>query len=173
MSKLSKQVNELLTQFKEGNNEAIDELVNLTYDRLLFVATKYTGNRENAKDAISEAYISLLKNINTFDPTKDGFNWLCKIVENKSKNIYIKENKFVPLEDNKPNERNDFEKIEAKCDIYSLLNTLTPEEREIIDLRFYQDMTFEEISSKLGITITMAYNRLQRVLKKLKRDSNS
>ena len=89
-----RKLNKLLLEIKCGDKSKIDDIFDLTFNHLKFVALHYLFNKREFKDALCEAYYRTLKYINSFNILKDGYNWLCRIVQNVANDMNKQSNKY-------------------------------------------------------------------------------
>lgn len=170
MSKSANQVNHLLKKFKMGDEQSFKELFDLTYCSLLLIALRYIRDEWLAEDAVSDAYVTVYKKIELFDEQKDGFNWLCKIVENKVKDILRAQKSYVCVELYDITTVKDIETAEAHSDLCGLLDKLDDYEYKLIYMKFIEEKTFREIARELGISVSKAERDLYKTINKLKND---
>ncbi|MBR5544692.1 MAG: sigma-70 family RNA polymerase sigma factor [Clostridia bacterium] len=132
---------------------------------LFLVAIGYLHNTEDAKDCVQEAVLSAWKSFGELKNKEYFKTWLTRIVINKSKN-YIKKQRYTEeLTDNinafydMPTE--DFDIMDCVC-------KLSPGQAIYITLRFYNDMTYEEVSKVLKQPISTVKYRTKKALSELK-----
>lgn len=166
MSLLRTKVNKLLSKFKNGDIKAYSELYELTFYRLFGVAFNYLKCKADCEDVIEEALLTVWQKIELFDENKDGFNWLCKIVENKAKDKLRSVN--ASKKAGQPAEIQDgFEVAEIKCDLSRLLCVLDEFEYELIFERYFLDKTLKDIGFKYGLTAKQVHKKIDKIIKNL------
>ncbi len=172
MSKLRLKVNELLLEIKSGDNSKLEELVYLTYNQLMIVSLKYTYNKNYYEDILMNAYCNILKYIDTFNAFKDGFNWMCKIVQNEARKQNIVSGKYVLLDDLSINGIEEYPDnilgIINKNILLEQINHFTYKDKLILYYRFYLDWTMNKIASKMHCTKGYINKRLKILLKRIK-----
>lgn len=168
MSKLGNQVNELLIKYKNGNESAFRQLFDITYCSLIIVASKYIKDAEKAEDAVSEAYVTVYNKIGLFDENKDGYNWLCKIVENKVKDIIRAEKSYVSVELYDIPTTGELDKAETHIDVFRLLANLDEEEYKMVYLRYIEEKTIRQVAEELGLSVSKVERKLFKIVQKLK-----
>ena len=99
MSLLRGEVNRILKKLKSGNNAMMQELYQVTANHLKVIAYQYIFNKNDWEDVLMETYIRVQKYIQTFNDEKDGYNWLCRIVENIAHDMNRKNHREIPSED--------------------------------------------------------------------------
>jgi len=75
---------ELIFRIKEGDINALGELVDSYQKRIMSAAYKITGNWHTAQDIAQEVFITLMEKIDTFDPERSFFSWVYRIAVNRS-----------------------------------------------------------------------------------------
>ena len=132
---------------------------------LYLVAVGYLRNTEDAKDAVSEAVISAYQ---SFDKLKDKQyfkTWLTRIVINKCKDFLRKQKPMEEFNDtlnvfyNMPT--SDFEIMDVIC-------KMDPKYKPYITLRFYSDMTYDEMAKTLEQPVATVKHKTKIALNKLK-----
>lgn len=169
MSKLRKRTNEILRAIKQGDASGSKELFESTYGWLYIVACKYVYDKNDVEDVLTEAYLKAFRYAHNFDESKDGYNWLCKIVENCAREINKKYVGSFPLDETLPSE--DFseldEKLAEKDELFRILKDLPKEEQRLIYLKFWKDMSYSEIAAAVGGKKSAVHKRVNKILKEI------
>ena len=165
-----RKLNKLLLEIKCGDKSKIDDIFDLTFNHLKFVALHYLFNKREFKDALCEAYYRTRKYINSFNILKDGYNWLCRIVQNVANDMNKQSNKYVfqpeiYIDDFSYDKEVDIMLI--KDELYRHIKTLPKLDRQLIYYRFYMDMTYKDIAQKLNRTKSFVYSRIRKIRKKI------
>ncbi len=173
MSQHTKDVNRYLSCIKNGDmsRETVKALFDLTSNHLKIVAEIYLYNKSYADDVLVDAFKKAFRYIDSFDEEQDGYNWLCKIVQNIAYSYNEKNSAFdscIPIE-NIQIPLNTMEQIDEKIDLSDALNSLDIESKTVIIMYFYLRYTYEEIGQELGKGKVSVYRQLKRILKKLKK----
>ncbi len=132
---------------------------------LFLVAIGYLRNTEDAKDCLQEAVLSALKSYSTLRDKNYFKTWLTRIVINKSKD-YLKKQRFTEeLTDN----LNVFYDMPLdEIGIMDCICKLNPQLSIYITLRFYNDMTYDEVARTLKKPVSTVKYKTQKALKELK-----
>lgn len=133
---------------------------------LFLVAVAYLHNTEDAKDALQEAAMSAYMAIDGLK-NRDYFKtWITRIVINKCKN-FIKSRRYTEeLNDN----MNIFYNTDTEeLEIMDAICKMSSKSSIYITLRFYNDMTYEEMSKVLGTAVSTVKYRTKRALAELKK----
>lgn len=175
---------ELLLHCKQRDRQAFTDLCK-AYERYLFkLCLRYSGNEADAFDLVQEIYIKVFRFIDKYDINKPFHPWIRRVAVNTCLNFIreVKSNVIslnavnennLPLEEVLASEENleyEIERFEFKKKIKSLLKELPPRQRMVITLRYYEDMTYNDIASAmdqpLGTVKTDLY-RARNALKEL------
>ncbi|MCM1438968.1 MAG: sigma-70 family RNA polymerase sigma factor [Roseburia sp.] len=152
MSKFRKEINSILCSLQKGDKSKQQELFNSTYNNLKIIALKYVIDKNDYEDVLMDAYLKIFKYIASFNNKYDGYNWICKIVQNVAygynKNympsISLDGISFTKILGSKVNE------IADKDEILSVLCKLTEYEQRLIYLRYYEELSFSEMAKIIG-----------------------
>lgn len=139
---------------------------------------KRVQHRETAEDIISIAFTKVFVNLHKFKDGTGGFKaWLYKITTNTIIDHYRKQgkNKESPINDIEHlfenGDKTDFE-IDQKLDrvrIDQVLTKLSRKDQEIIHLKYFGELTNQEIADHLGITLNNCGVKIYRALEKFKK----
>ena len=133
---------------------------------LFLIAISYLHNTEDAKDCVQDATILAWKSFNKLRNKELFKTWITRIVINKCKDYLKKQRYTEELTDslnvfyNAPTEEIDI--IDCICKLPSKLSIY-------ISLRFYNDMTYEEVAQVLKEPISITKYKTQKALLELKK----
>lgn len=167
---------------KKGDKAAANTLINLYYKEIYAYVFRQTSNRELSLDLTQEIFISMMKSINDFEGKKASFKtWLYKIASNKIidhyRSKYYKQGINIGNIDelefkDTVNIEEDFLINEDAREIMEIINKMEGNIQQIIRLKIFSDMTFNEIAKVLEIkesTVkTKYYSAIKRINKILK-----
>ncbi|MCF8240702.1 MAG: sigma-70 family RNA polymerase sigma factor [Melioribacteraceae bacterium] len=142
--------------------------------RAYFSALGFLGSHDEAMDASQAAFIRAYGSFDKFDRSKNFFTWYYKILRNYCLNV-IRDNKkfitgdFLEWEEYPSSEDTEInlEKAELKNIIETGILELSEMDREVIILREFQDMSYQEISEILQIPVGTVMSKLFYARKKL------
>lgn len=167
---------DLIKQCKKGDTKQFgvlyDKYIKKIYD---FVYYK-TSHQETAEDLVSLVFLKALKNIDTFYETKGTFQaWLFQIARNTVIDHYRTAKNDLDIEDvwdltkdnNFEQEFDDKTKIK---EISQYLKGLKPRQREIIIMRVWQEMSYQEIAEILNKSEASCKMMYSRAIHKLRQD---
>ncbi|HOO91159.1 MAG TPA: RNA polymerase sigma factor [Syntrophales bacterium] len=151
-----------------------------TYKVPIFnLAYRMTGSYEDANDLSQETFVKAFENLERFDQEKKFFVWLYTIGlniirnhlkrEQKIRSRAFPENDDLPLFDNHSNPEDALINDQRALQLNRCLHSLADPLKEAVVLRFYQDLSFEEIAEISGLSLSAAKMRAYRGLEKLRR----
>ena len=133
---------------------------------LFLVAVAYLHNTEDAEDALQDAALSAYRAIDKLKNKEYFKTWMTRIVINKCKN-FIKSRHFTEeLNDN----INAF--YEINTDDFEILDTICKMKREsslYITLKFYNDMTYDEMAKSLMLPVSTVKHRTKKAMSELEK----
>lgn len=168
---------QLLTRIRNGDKAAYVELVKPYSERLLRKAKSMTSNEDDAEDVVQDALISGYKSISNFRADSGVYTWLYRIVINKSKDLLAKNKNRgeKPLSDSEYlvlDERMGYEKkLELNDESNYLIrkvNSLDEVYRQVIELRYFEEMSYSDIATVLNCNIGTVKSRLFKAKELLK-----
>lgn len=155
----------LVKKAQDKNKEAFSELFDLYYDRVLKYVFRRVLNTEYAKDITSNTFLKVLKNLDQFEWRNGPFSfdgWIFKIATNEVNQYFRKQNRYkLIIDDPYFKELGDdnkvAEEIEKKIDndrylliLNKAIKQLKPIYQDILHLKYFEDMSYEEISQVLN-----------------------
>ena len=163
---------ELVELVRTGDDDAFTQLYHRHKSWVYSLAWRFCRHQDLALDVLQETFIYLLKRIPTLELTVElrGFLYpavrhisinICKVSRRYQSSEQVLEQMVQPDDTNTNDER---------TDLAELIKGLTVDQREVILMRFVDDMKLTEIAAALQIDINLAKSRLYRGLKKLKED---
>ncbi len=171
--------------YVEGDNRAFDELLARNQQKLYSYILFVVRDPEVANDVFQETFMKAITKMQEGKYTDSGkFSfWLTRIAHNvimdgfrQQKNEHIVE----PTADNDLsnlrsdglldiNRENEFVNAQTLSDVRLLMDTLPAPQREVVYMRFYQDMSFKEIAETTGVSINTSLGRMRYALINMRR----
>ncbi len=150
----------------EGNVESFTELAARYYTPMVAIAHSITGDRDLAEDAAQQCFARVAVKLSQLKDYGKFAGWLAAICRNEAKDI-------VRLENNQRNTETlseitiDSNHDESTDVVKNALNKLSASSKEVIYLRYYDGLSYDQISEVLGISEQAINGRLRRAKKKL------
>lgn len=167
----------LVDEAKKGNEKAFASLMNRYRDSIYYMLLKMVNNPYDAEDLTIEAFGKAFRNIESYTPRYAFSTWLFKIATNNCVDFIRKkqlsptpldhlldnmDNVTVNIQSDLPDPEESLinhQKIAALKDIVSQLK---PRYKALIELRYYKEYSYEEISSELNLPIGTVKAQLYR-----------
>jgi RNA polymerase sigma-70 factor (ECF subfamily) len=160
----------LVERCRAGETAAFESLV-VRYQRVLFtVALRMLGDHAAAADAAQNAFIKAYEKLGTFDVSRRFFSWIYRILVNECLNIQRDGRPFdaIPHDlaaDGTPADA--FELDERRRRVQAAILALPAEYREVIVLRHFTELSYEEIGEALHVPAKTVKSRLHTARERL------
>ena len=154
----------LIRQCLDGNSEAFDGLVGRYQKPLFNTALRMTGDPEEARDITQDAFVTAYERLRDYRPEHKFFSWIYRILVNDTLN-HLKQRKQtqgldadtvspgrLPDEEFDANRRSEY--------IERALRELSFEQRVVIVMRYFNDMSYQEMSIILSLPEKTVKSRL-------------
>jgi RNA polymerase sigma factor (sigma-70 family) len=167
---------------QQGDKEKFLSLYKKYYHTLLFIGLKEMKDAQLVKDAIQQLFLYLWEKRATIQEAKNVKSYLITSFLRKLSADWKKAKKTRELEvvwnnypeDPQPNPEDTLIKKDQQSHLFKLLmsriNELPNRQKELIVLKFYEGLSYEEIVQKTGLSHRTVYNKIHEGLKKLKLD---
>lgn len=191
MKKSSLSDSDLLSQYRKGNEDAFAELLNRHKDRVYTTIYLIVKDQYLAEDLMQEVFIKAINTIKSGKYNEEGkfLPWILRIAHNIAIDQFRRNKRYPTIVmDDGSNVFNtldfseeSFEDSQIKQDTYNLLKELIKElpdsQREVLIMRHYMQMSFQEIADATDVSINTALGRMRYALinlrKKMKQNSNA
>ena len=163
----------LIIRAKQGDKSAFSEIYNLFYLRLFRYCQFNVGKRETAQDLCQDTFLKAWQHLPSFSTQKGGSfqAFLFKIARNLIID-WSRKKKTVPLGDqeieSEQSMADSLESQETTKKVKSAILKLKEKERQIIILRYFEELTVREVAKIVGLREGALRVRTHRILKKLK-----
>ncbi|MEP6620161.1 MAG: sigma-70 family RNA polymerase sigma factor [bacterium] len=156
-----------------GDVEAFSRLVDRHYDRCARIALRILGNREDAEEAIQDAFLRAYRALGSYEDRERFSAWLTRILINQCRTVLARvvrrEAVFsdLDLRDAEFYAGSDV-KESAWPDLERALAQLPEDQREAVVLRYADDLTYEEMARITGAGESALKMRVQRAFARLR-----
>ena len=176
---------ELALSYVRGNNQAFDLLLSRNQSKLFSYILFVVHEQDLANDIFQETFVKVIPKLQEGRYIDSGkFSaWIMRIAhnvimdwyrDNRAKNI-VETSDDNDLSNVTGNDITDFN-IEDRYvneqvlrDVKKMMNLLPPTQREIVFMRFYQEMSFKEIAETTGVSINTALGRMRYAILNMRR----
>ena len=146
----------------EGDRNAYEEIVKRHQRTLFNVALRLLGNYEDARDATQIAFIKAYEHLDGFDRDQRFFSWLYRILKNECLNVLRGRRPLQGVSVDLPAVAapDPVERGQRQRAVQAALQTLSLDYREVVVLRHFTELSYDEIAATLGIPAKTVKSRL-------------
>jgi RNA polymerase sigma-70 factor (ECF subfamily) len=166
-----------LIQLSKTNQKYFGELYERYFDSIFrFVFRRLGGNETASGDLSQQTFIKAMVNISKYEDRGMPFSsWLYRIAQNEV-NLFFRENKkdfTIEIEERQficileEAEIGSYMSIDDQEKLMEMINNLGQEQLDLIELRFFQELSFKEIAEIYSITEANAKMKVYRILEKM------
>ena len=174
-------VEELARAAAKGNTLAFEELVRLHEKKVYALALRMCGNSEDAADVAQEAFLSAWRGLPSFRGEAGFSTWLYRLASNaaidqlrrgkRQREEASLDDGDLPLDvpDRQPGPQEAAEGTELRRAVADGLRELSEDHRQILLMREYQELSYDEISQALGVDLGTVKSRISRARRALRK----
>jgi RNA polymerase sigma-70 factor (ECF subfamily) len=169
--KLIEQV--LILRCQIGDKDALSGLIERYQAPLRYFISRLSANPETAEDIFQDTWLTVIRRIYSLKKTDAFSTWLYRIARNKVYQRFRRKRKLFELNENiaVPNDtENDAFSAEDAAKIHRCLKELLPEYREVLMLRFLEQMSYEQISQVINCKLGTVKSRIHYAKLALKKE---
>ncbi len=173
----------LVRDYINGKELAIEVLIKRHQQRLYSFIYSKIQNRDTTEDIFQDTFIKVIKTLKKGNYNEEGkfLPWVMRIAHNLIIDFFRKNNRmpvfnntddfdiFSVLSDGTLNAENRIIKEQISADVRGLVEELPEEQKEVLKMRIYNDMSFNEISENTGVSINTALGRMRYALINLRK----
>lgn len=163
---------ELIELANRGDLDAFEALYRRYRDWVYRLAWRFTHNRADALDVLQETFTYLLGKFPGFELTASMTTFLYPVVRHVSFTIRNKKSRFTSEEEvlNEPAAPKSEQREHYRSELAAVLAVLPDEQREVLLMRFVDDMSLQDIAAALRIPVGTVKSRLHNALCVLRND---
>ena len=168
----------LVSIYIKGDESALETLINRHKQKLYSFIYSKILDRDLAEDVFQDTFIKVIKTLKKGSYNEEGkfLPWVLRIshnlvIDHFRKNSRIPKfnntddfNIFSVLGDSALNAEKSIIKDQVENDVRRIIDELPEDQRQVIMMRMYRDMSFKEISEKTGVSINTALGRMRYAL---------
>ena len=173
----------LVTDYISGDEKALEILINRHNQRISSFIYSKVLDRDVTEDIFQDTFIKVIKTLKKGNYSEEGkfLPWVMRIAHNliidhfrKNKRMPKFEgndhfNIFSVIGDDKLNAEKQLIKDQIDSDLSLLIEELPDDQKEVLLMRIYKDMSFKEISENTGVSINTALGRMRYALINLRK----
>ena len=153
-----------------GEPAAFEVLVG-RYQQIMFnVALRMLGNYEDARDAAQNTFVKAYEKLGTYDPERRFFSWIYRILMNECLNLRRRPATEQLAGTEAVSDSSDADTVEAaerKRDVRQAILSLSPSYREVIVLRNFASLSYEQMSEAICVPTKTVKSRLHTARQQL------
>lgn len=169
----------------DGNNRAFDLLLSRNQSRLFSYILFVVRDRNTAEDIFQETFVKVITRLQDGKYTTSGkFSaWIMRIAHNVIMDWYRDQRAERVVEATQDNDLSNISGSElvvgsieshyvnsqVMCDVRNLLDNLPPTQREVVFMRYYQQLSFKEIADTTSVSINTSLGRMRYAILNLRR----
>ncbi|RTY85943.1 sigma-70 family RNA polymerase sigma factor [Flavobacterium sp. RSP49] len=173
----------LVKEYISGNEDALAKLIKRHESKIFgFIYSKIL-DRDITKDIFQDTFIKVIKTLKSNSYNEEGkfLPWVMRISHNLVVDHYRKTKKmpmfreteefsiFSIMSDDSLTIENKIISEQVELDLKKLIEELPADQKEVLVMRMYQDMSFKEISETTGVSINTALGRMRYALMNLRK----
>ena len=169
---------ELVSSYIDGNEKSLETLIKRHKQRIYSFIYSKVLDRDLTEDIFQDTFIKVIRTLKLGNYNEQGkfVSWVMRIAHNlvidhfrKNKRIPKFENSydfdiFSVLSDSSLDAEKSLIKDQILNDVKKLIEYLPDDQKEVLKYRFYNDMSFKEISEKTGVSINTSLGRMRYAL---------
>lgn len=172
---------DLINEVRNGNRQAFTELMRRYQQRVYWTARRIVGDHEEADDIAQETFVKAYLALGDFRGDSSFFTWLYRIAVNLSLNVvrkrqvlgYLRQseiiNRILPAPED-PQKELEFAETQTRLD--RAIGRLPEKQRAVFIMRYYDEMSYEEISRVLKTSVGGLKANYFHALRKVQEDMN-
>lgn len=173
----------LVKSYVDGDENALSVLIKRHQSKIYgFIYSKVT-DRDISDDIFQDTFIKVIKTLKSNSYNEEGkfLPWVMRISHNLIVD-HFRRNKKMPMfreteefsifsimTDNSPNVENRIITEQVESDLQRLIEELPDDQKEVLQMRIYQDLSFKEIADMTGVSINTALGRMRYALMNLRK----
>ena len=168
----------LVKDYIQGNEYALELLIKKHQQRLYSFIYSKVQDKDITEDIFQDTFIKVIRTLKRGSYNEEGkfLPWVMRIAHNLVIDFFRKSNRmpafkntdefdiFSVLSDGQLNAEKRIIKEQILSDVKDLIKELPSEQKEVLVMRMYKDMSFKEISENTGVSINTALGRMRYAL---------
>jgi len=176
----------LVQNFLNGDNKSFEELLSRHKNRVFAFIMSKVKNRDITEDIFQDTFIKVINSLKKGKYNEEGkfLPWMMRISHNLVIDYFRKESKmrkirstsefniFDILDDGRKNQQDLMIQTQVHADLNILIERLPEDQKEVLKMRYFEDLSFKKISELTGVSINTALGRMRYALINLRKLAN-
>ena len=173
----------LVQNFLNGDNKSFEELLSRHKNRVFAFIMSKVKNRDITEDIFQDTFIKVINSLKKGKYNEEGkfLPWMMRISHNLVIDHFRKESKmrkirptsefniFNILDDGRKNQEDLMIQTQVHADLNILIEQLPEDQKEVLKMRYFEDLSFKKISELTGASINTALGRMRYALINLRK----
>lgn len=173
----------LVQDYINGNERALEMLIKRHKLRIYNFIYSKVFDRDNAEDIFQETFIKVIKTLKRGLYNEEGkfLPWVMRIAHNLVIDFFRKNNRiptfdnseefdiFQLISDGNPSAEKTMIEEQVVEDLQNLIHQLPDDQKDVLTMRLYKDMSFKEIAESTGVSINTALGRMRYAIINLRK----
>jgi RNA polymerase sigma-70 factor, ECF subfamily len=173
----------LIKSYIAGNENALSALINKYQSKIYGFIYSKIADRDVSDDIFQDTFIKVIKTLKSNSYNEEGkfLPWVMRITHNLIIDHFRKNKKmpmhreteefsiFSLMSDDVPNIESRLINTQVENDLQKIILELPEDQKEVLMMRIYQDMSFKEISELTGVSINTALGRMRYAIMNLRK----
>ena len=173
----------LVHNYIEGDENALTILIKRHQSKIFGFIYSKISDRDISNDIFQDTFIKVIKTLKSKSYNEEGkfLPWVMRITHNLIIDHFRKNKKmpmfreteefsiFSIMSDDSPTIENKIIREQVDTDLRKLIEELPADQKEVLVMRMYQDMSFKEISEITGVSINTALGRMRYALMNMRK----
>lgn len=174
---------QLVSSYLDGSEYALEQLINRHQLQIFNFINSKINDRDTSEDLFQDTFIKVIRTLKSGAYNEEGkfLPWVMRIAHNlvidhfrKSNRIPTVGNKgdfdiFQFISDNSPNAESTLVQEQVLKDLQKLIQELPEDQKEVLIMRLYRDMSFKEIAENTNVSINTALGRMRYAIINLRK----
>ncbi len=182
---LSKKISDqlLVKQYIQGNEACLEMLINRHKERIYTTIILIVKDSYIAEDLFQETFIKIIKNLKKGKYNEEGkfLPWALRIARNMAIDYFRKMKRMPTITDSdgddvfrkikivEENREQEIIRVEDESRVRRMIELLPEEQRQVLILRHYGDLSFKEIAEMTNVSINTALGRMRYALNNMRK----
>ena len=168
----------LVKSYIEGDERSLEKLINRHKQRIYNFIYSKVFDRDLTEDIFQDTFIKVIRTLKLGNYNEEGkfVSWVMRIAHNLVIDHFRKNSRipkfesnndfdiFSVLKDNEIDVENKMIKDQILIEVKKIINLLPDDQKEVLVYRYYNELSFKEISEKTGVSINTSLGRMRYAL---------
>lgn len=173
----------LVKNYIEGNERSLEILITRHKQKIYGFIYSKLANQELVEDIFQDTFIKVINTLKAGKYNEEGkfLPWVLRIAHNLIIDHFRREKRtatfkntdefdiFSVISDGSMNAENQIIKDQVHYDVRRMIDELSDEQKEVLTMRIYRDMSYKEIAESTGISINTALGRMRYALSNMRK----